>query len=72
MNEEAIANAIDDLTRVVIALQMEGSKPEMVRRLHAVGIRPARIAVFLGMQPNHVTAYIAKAKTSSKKKVPNE
>jgi len=72
MTEEDIINALDDLTRVTIALQMDGNKPEMVRRLHAIGIRPARIAMFLGMPPNHVTAYIAKAKSSLKRRSGNE
>jgi len=62
MNEE-IVEAINDLTRVTIALNGGfSSKSEAVRQLHELSIPSGRIAALLGMKQNDVTSLIAKSK----------
>lgn len=59
----AIVEAIQDLTRVILALNEETTnKSETIRRLSALSIPPARIALLLGMQAKDVTSALAKAK----------
>jgi hypothetical protein len=64
MNEE-IVEAINDLTRVTIALSGAfATKADGIRRLHELGIPSGRIAALLGIKQNDVTATIAKSKKS--------
>lgn len=60
MNEESVVEAINDLIRVTIAFNVEGSKADTVRRLHLAGIKQARIATLLGMSLKHVTSVTSK------------
>lgn len=65
---DAIVEAINDLTRVTIALSGTfGSKSEAVRRLHELAIPSGRIAAILAMPSNEVTSAIAKAKKKTTK-----
>jgi hypothetical protein len=58
-----VVEAINDLTRVTIALMGEfGSKAEAVRKLHELAIPPGRIAAILAMNPRDVASTLAKAK----------
>jgi hypothetical protein len=62
MNEE-IVEAINDLTRVTIALQGEfASKSELIRKLHELAIPSGRIAKILAMRQPDVASAIAKLK----------
>ena len=64
MNEEVV-EAINDLTRVTIALNGGfATKSDAVRRLHELHIPSGRIAVLLGMKQGDVTSSIAKLKKS--------
>lgn len=70
MNDDtrAVVDAINDLTRVTLALHGDfGSRSEAVRRLHGLAIPAARIAAILAMPANDVRSTIAKAK---KAKIP--
>ena len=66
MNDETVIEAINDLTRVMIACNLSGSKSEAVRRLHAAGLKQSRIAVLLGMPPKDVTSLVSKLRKSEK------
>lgn len=58
-----IVEAVQDLTRVIIALNGNfASKSDAVRRLHALSIPPSRIAAILAMPLKDVTSTISKAK----------
>lgn len=62
----AVVDAVQDLTRVMIALQGNfGSKSEAIRRLVELSIPPARIAAILAIQPKDVHSALAKAKKRS-------
>jgi hypothetical protein len=64
MNEE-IVEAINDLTRVTIALNGGfNSKSEAIRQLHDLSIPSGRIAALPGMKQSDVTSSIAKLKKS--------
>lgn len=64
---QAVIDAVQDLTRVVISTQGNfGSKADVVRRLADLSIPPARIAVILAMSQNHVTSVLAKARKKNK------
>lgn len=64
MNHE-IVEAINDLTRVTIALNGSfATKADAIRRLHELAIPSGRIASLLGVKQNDVTATIAKLKKS--------
>jgi DNA-directed RNA polymerase specialized sigma24 family protein len=68
MSEEAIVDAITDLTRVMIALQGKySSKSEAIRSLHELSIPNGRIAAILAMPVGDVASAVAKAKKSIKK-----
>ena len=57
-----IVDAVNDLTRVVLALQGKfESRSEAVRRLHEMGIPSTRIGGILGMRTQDVSSVIAKA-----------
>ena len=65
MNDDTrtIVDAINDLTRVTLALHGEfGSRSEAVRRLNELAIPSSRIAAILAMPANDVRSAIAKAK----------
>ena len=58
-----VVDAINDLTRVMIALQGGfGSRSEAVRKLHELAIPPGRIAAILAMKVSDVSSVIAKNK----------
>jgi len=62
-DEQAVVDAINDLTRVTLALHGDfASKSEAIRRLAELSIPPARIAAILAMQPNDVRSVLAKAR----------
>lgn len=62
-----IVEAINDLTRVTIALNASfASKSEAIRRLHELSIPTGRIAALLGMKPSDVASSIAKLKKSGR------
>jgi hypothetical protein len=64
---DAIVAAINDLTRVTIALHGGfGSKAEAIRRLHELSIPSGRIASILAMPQGDMTSAIAKAKRKTK------
>jgi len=60
MNEGALIEAVNDLARVLIAFNFEGSKADAARRLHLAGVKQARIATLLGMATNDVTSLVSK------------
>lgn len=63
MSEQAIIDAINDLTRVTIALHGNfTSKSEAIRRLNELAIPSNRIAAILAMSPGDVASAIAKAR----------
>jgi len=67
-DDNAIVNAINDLTRVTIALHGDfASRSEAIRRLAELSIPPARIAAILAMQPNDVRSVLAKARKSERR-----
>jgi hypothetical protein len=62
MSDE-IVQAINDLTRVTIALHGGfGSKSEAVRKMHELSIPSGRIAAILAIKQSDVTSVIAKHK----------
>jgi hypothetical protein len=67
MSESEVVAAIQDLTRVTIALHGSfGSKAEAIRRLHELSIPSGRIAAILAIPQGDVTSAIAKAKKKTK------
>ncbi|HEY6166991.1 MAG TPA: hypothetical protein VI454_03050 [Verrucomicrobiae bacterium] len=69
MNGNEVVDAINDLTRVIIAIQGNfGSKSEAVRKLHELSIPSGRIAAILAMTQNDVASIVAKGKKASGKK----
>jgi len=67
-DESAIVDAINDLTRVTIALHGDfSSKSDAIRRLAELSIPPVRIAAILAMQPNDVRSVLAKARKSDRR-----
>jgi hypothetical protein len=64
MNDmESIVDAINDLTRVTIALHGAfSSKSEAIRRLHELSIPSGRIAAILAIPVGDVASAIAKVK----------
>jgi len=64
---EQIVNAINDLTRVTVALNGGfNTQSEAVRKLHSLSIPAGRIAAILAMKPNDVSSIIAKSKKKGK------
>ena len=60
---DPVVEAINDLTRVTIALNGGfGTKSEAVRRLTALSIPPPRIAAILAMAQGEVYSVLAKEK----------
>jgi hypothetical protein len=67
MNDESVVEAINDLARIMIAFQGIGSsKSESVRRLHAAGVKQAKIASLLLMATKDVTSLVSKLRKSDK------
>lgn len=65
---DEIVEAINDLTRVTIALNGGfGNKSEAVRRMAALSIPSGRIAAILAMSQPDVSSIIAKAKKKKPK-----
>ena len=63
-----IVNAINDLTRVTIALNGKfTTKAEAIRALHLLAIPSGRIASILAMKQPDVTSAIAKFKRKGEK-----
>jgi hypothetical protein len=60
---QAVVDAVNDLTTVVIAMQGNfGSKADVVRRLADLPIPPVRIAAILAMPQNQVHSVLTKAR----------
>lgn len=68
---QAVVDAVQDLTRVVIATQGKfGSKADVVRRLADLSIPPTRIAAILAMSDKHVHSVLTKARKKVKNTEP--
>jgi hypothetical protein len=66
-NENIVVDAINDLTRVTLALYGNGaSKSEMIRRLNSMSMSPSRIAALLSMAPKDVTSLVSKLRKGNK------
>lgn len=66
-NLSDLVEAINDLTRVTLAVHGDGeSKSEMIRRLNAMSMSPTRIAVLLSMAPKDVTSFTSKLRKGTK------
>lgn len=66
MSNEQVVEAINDLTRVVIACNDKiTNKAEAIRRLHSVAVAPSRIAALLDMETKDVTSKISKIKKAN-------
>jgi hypothetical protein len=62
-NEDPVVDAIQDLTRVIIATSGKfESKSDAIRKLHELSIPPGRIAAILAMKTTDVSSVIAKLK----------
>ena len=60
---ELLADAVCDLTRVILALQGNfPSRADAVRKLLTLSIPPVRVAKLLGVDVTAVTAIVAKDK----------
>lgn len=67
MSEHDIVAAVQDLTRVTIALHGGfGSKAEAIRRMYDLSIPSGRIAAILAIPQGDVSSVIAKAKKKTK------
>ena len=65
MNDEAVIEAINDLTRVVIAFNANGTKYDAARRLHVAGVKSSRIALLLGIPLKDVTSFVSKLRKAN-------
>lgn len=64
---QAVVDAVNDLTRVVIATQGNfESKADIVRKLSDLSIPPPRIAAILAMPQKDVSSVLAKARKKAK------
>lgn len=67
--EDPIVQAINDLTRVTLALHGGfGSKSEAVRRMSDLAIPPARIAAIMAMPTKDVSSILSQDKKRKAKK----
>lgn len=67
--EDAIVAAINDLTRVTIALNGGfGSKSEAIRQMNGLSIPAARIATIMAMPTKDVSSILSQAKKRKAKK----
>jgi len=65
---DQIVNAINDLTRVTIAINGRfDSQSEAVRKLNSLAIPASRIAAILAMKQTDVSSIIAKEKKKAAK-----
>lgn len=64
MAAEALIEAIDDLIRVTIAMNSDGSRADQIRRLYNAGVKQARIAKILGIEYSRVTSAVSKYRKS--------
>ena len=65
---EQIVNAINDLTRVIVAINGGfTSQAEAVRKLNALSIPSGRIASILAMKQSDVASIISKSKKKGEK-----
>jgi hypothetical protein len=63
MNDQAVVDAINDLTRVTIAIHGKfESKSEAIRQLSELSIPTGRIASILAIPVGDVASVLAKAK----------
>lgn len=68
--EDAVVQAINDLTRVTIAIHGGfGSKSEAVRRMNELQIPPGRIAAIMAIPPKDVSSILSQEKKRKAKKV---
>ena len=64
---DPVVDAINDLTRVILALQGNfTSKAEVIRRLDELSVPPNRIAAILAMDAKDVRSSLAKARKKMK------
>jgi hypothetical protein len=64
---QAVVDAVQDLTRVLIATNDKfESKADVVRKLADLSIPPARIAAILAMHPKQVHSVLTKARKKAK------
>ncbi len=69
MAEDAVVNAINDLTRVTLALHGGfGSKSEAIRKMDELSIPPARIAAIFAMPTKDVSSVLSQAKKKAAKR----
>jgi hypothetical protein len=67
-SEGAIVEAINDLTRVTIALSGKiNSKSDAIRKLSELSIPPARVAAILAMPVKDVSSLLSKEKKKTSK-----
>lgn len=65
-----VVQAINDLTRVTIALHGDfSSKSEAIRRLAELAVPANRIAAILAMQTSDVSSALAKARKSEQRRL---
>lgn len=67
-SENAIVDAINDLTRVTIALSGKANtKSDAIRKLTDLSVPPARIAAILAMPVKDVSSFLAKERKKDNK-----
>jgi DNA-directed RNA polymerase subunit F len=62
MSERDIVDAINDLSRIILAVNGIVSKSDAIRRLNSLSIPPSRIADILSMDQKDVTSVLSKDK----------
>lgn len=71
MNDETLMNSVDDLIRLTVALNSDGTRADAMRQLLNAHIKQARIAKLLDVPGKEVSSFAAKlrkAKTKGGKK----
>lgn len=69
MADESVVDAINDLTRITLAIHGGfGSKSEAIRRMNELSIPPARIAAILAMPTKDVSSVLSQDKKRKAKK----
>jgi mannose/fructose-specific phosphotransferase system component IIA len=64
---QAVVDAVQDLTRVLIATHDKfASRADVVRKLADLSVPPTRIAAILAMPPKEVHSVLAKARKRAK------
>ena len=73
MSEQTVVDAVNDLTRVTVALHGGfSSKSEAIRMLHELSIPPVRIAAVLAVKYTDVTSVLTKQKKREKRERIND